>query len=131
MSHDKFKAAVRQRMARTGECYMVARRAVIREHQAVQRSNQPAESTRPVTSGVVASWESVAQSPVVRQVMEVAQSGAVRQAIEARRAVMDHVAQVAETQRVVNQVAQSGVLGQILEAQRAVMDHIAQPWQSF
>jgi hypothetical protein len=34
MSHDKIKAAARERMARTGESYAAARRAVIREHQA-------------------------------------------------------------------------------------------------
>jgi hypothetical protein len=33
MSHDKLKAAIRQRMAATGEPYAVARREVIREHQ--------------------------------------------------------------------------------------------------
>jgi hypothetical protein len=33
MSHDKIKAAARERMARTGESYAAARRAVIREHQ--------------------------------------------------------------------------------------------------
>ena len=35
MSHDKIKAAARERMARTGEPYATARREVIREHQAV------------------------------------------------------------------------------------------------
>ena len=34
MSHDKISAAARKRMAETGEPYAVARRAVIREHQA-------------------------------------------------------------------------------------------------
>jgi hypothetical protein len=34
MSHDKIKAAARQRMAATGESYAAARRAVIREFQA-------------------------------------------------------------------------------------------------
>jgi hypothetical protein len=34
MSHDKIKAAARERMARTGEPYAAARRAVIREQQA-------------------------------------------------------------------------------------------------
>jgi hypothetical protein len=33
MSHDKIKAAARQRMAKTGEPFAAARRAVIREHQ--------------------------------------------------------------------------------------------------
>jgi hypothetical protein len=37
MSHDKIKAAARERMARTGEPYAAARRAVIREHQAAGR----------------------------------------------------------------------------------------------
>jgi hypothetical protein len=35
MSHDKIKAATRQRMAQTGEPYSAARRAVHEEHQAV------------------------------------------------------------------------------------------------
>jgi hypothetical protein len=34
MSHDKIKAAARERMAQTGEPYAAARRAVIRQHQA-------------------------------------------------------------------------------------------------
>jgi hypothetical protein len=34
MSHDKIRAATRQRMAETGESYAAARRQVIREHQA-------------------------------------------------------------------------------------------------
>jgi hypothetical protein len=34
MSHDKIRAATRQRMARTGEPYAAARREVIREHRA-------------------------------------------------------------------------------------------------
>jgi hypothetical protein len=34
MSHDKIRAATRKRMAETGEPYAVARREVIREHQA-------------------------------------------------------------------------------------------------
>ncbi len=37
MSHDKIKAATRERMARTGESYATARREVIREHQAASR----------------------------------------------------------------------------------------------
>ena len=34
MPHDKIKDAARRRMAETGEPYSVARRAVIREHEA-------------------------------------------------------------------------------------------------
>ena len=34
MSHDKIRAATRERMAETGESYAAARREVIREHQA-------------------------------------------------------------------------------------------------
>jgi hypothetical protein len=34
MSHDKIRAATRERMAETGESYAAARRQVIREHQA-------------------------------------------------------------------------------------------------
>jgi hypothetical protein len=40
MSHDKLKAAARRRMAQTGEPYAVARRAVIKEHEAVQLQQQ-------------------------------------------------------------------------------------------
>jgi hypothetical protein len=36
MSHDKLKAATRRRMARTGEPYAVARRAVIQRHEEAQ-----------------------------------------------------------------------------------------------
>ncbi len=99
---------------------MVARRAVIREHQADQRSNQSAEATRPGTPDVVA-WESAAQSAAVRQVMEAAQSGAVRQVAEAQRMVNQMAGsgvlrQVAEAQRMVNQMAGSGVLRQVADS---------------
>ena len=40
MSHDKIKAAARQRMAETGESYAAARRAVIREFQAAASGDQ-------------------------------------------------------------------------------------------
>jgi hypothetical protein len=39
MSHDKIKAAARERMARTGEAYAAARRAVIREHEAADEGS--------------------------------------------------------------------------------------------
>jgi hypothetical protein len=43
MPHDKIKAATRQRMAKTGEPYSIARRAVINEHkQAVERAAKAA-----------------------------------------------------------------------------------------
>lgn len=42
MSHDKIKAAARERMAKTGEPYAAARRAVIRQQQAAGgNSSQP------------------------------------------------------------------------------------------
>jgi hypothetical protein len=41
MSHDKIKAAARERMAKTGEPYAVARREVIREHQAAGEGPGP------------------------------------------------------------------------------------------
>jgi predicted kinase len=46
MSHDKIKAAARERMATTGEPYATARREVIRQHQAAtERSPLPATTT--------------------------------------------------------------------------------------
>jgi hypothetical protein len=39
MSHDKLKAAVRKRMAETGEPYAVARYKVMREHQSAAPEN--------------------------------------------------------------------------------------------
>jgi hypothetical protein len=39
MSHDKLKAAVRERMARTGEPYSIARRAVLNERAATTGEN--------------------------------------------------------------------------------------------
>jgi hypothetical protein len=39
MSHDKLKAAVRERMARTGEPYSIARRAVLNERAAATGGN--------------------------------------------------------------------------------------------
>ena len=41
MSHDKIRAAARERMAQTGEPYAVARREVIREHQASASQDLP------------------------------------------------------------------------------------------
>jgi len=41
MSHDKTRAAARTRMARTGESYVAARRAVIGEHQATEGHGLP------------------------------------------------------------------------------------------
>ena len=41
MSHDKIRAAARNRMAQTGEPYAAARRAVVREHQAAGACRQP------------------------------------------------------------------------------------------
>lgn len=41
MSHDKIKAATRQRMAETGEPYATARREVIREHKRAGGESQP------------------------------------------------------------------------------------------
>jgi hypothetical protein len=41
MSHDKVSASARRRMAETGEPYAAARRAVIREHQAVRSQIPP------------------------------------------------------------------------------------------
>ena len=44
MSHDKIKAAVRRRMAQTGESYTAARRAVLREHHSAGDRGIPAGS---------------------------------------------------------------------------------------
>jgi hypothetical protein len=46
MSHDKIKTAARQRMARTGESYAVARAAVIREYQQAQQRTRLLEEAR-------------------------------------------------------------------------------------
>jgi len=45
MSHDKISAAARERMARTGEPYAAARRAVIREHDAASRVTESSPGT--------------------------------------------------------------------------------------
>ena len=45
MSHNKIKAAARQRMARTGESYAVARLAVIREHREAEQRARLQEAT--------------------------------------------------------------------------------------
>ena len=47
MSHDKIKAATRERMARTGEPYALARRAVIRDHEEAQRQNRVGPNSKP------------------------------------------------------------------------------------
>jgi hypothetical protein len=41
MPHDKIRAAARKRMAKTGEPYTAARRAVVREHQAAGAGSPP------------------------------------------------------------------------------------------
>jgi hypothetical protein len=46
MSHDKIKAAARERVAETGEPYAAARRAVIREQQERAASRNPAPGAR-------------------------------------------------------------------------------------
>ena len=52
MSHDKVKAAARERMARTGEPYAAARRADIREYQAsASRARLPGTGTLVVING--------------------------------------------------------------------------------
>ena len=43
MTHDAVKQAARERMARTGESYTAARRAVIAEHAAKQAAEQAEE----------------------------------------------------------------------------------------
>jgi hypothetical protein len=47
MSHDKIRAAARQRMAATGEPYAAARRAAVGEHQAATGGDPPAGRQRP------------------------------------------------------------------------------------
>ena len=48
MSHDKIRAAARERMAQTGEPYAAARRAVIREyHQAASKNLAPGTTVPP------------------------------------------------------------------------------------
>jgi len=54
MSHEKLKAAARRRMARTGEPYAVARRAVIRQHEEAQDSKYASKTTRSRAFEVVA-----------------------------------------------------------------------------
>ena len=44
MSHDKIRAAARKRMAETGEPFAAARRAVIKEHQAVGGQIPPSDA---------------------------------------------------------------------------------------
>jgi hypothetical protein len=51
MTHDKIKAAARKRMAKTGESYAAARRAVIREQQAA-----PGDRPRPATQWFAISY---------------------------------------------------------------------------
>jgi hypothetical protein len=46
MSHDKIGAATRKRMAQTAEPYAVARREVIRQHQATGGQMPPSDTKR-------------------------------------------------------------------------------------
>lgn len=56
MSHDKIRAAARERMAQTGEPYATARRAVIREHQQAAAEN-PAPGTQWFAISYSGAWE--------------------------------------------------------------------------
>lgn len=49
MPHDKIKTAARERMARTGEPYSAARRAVIAEHKARETAATDGEQPRETT----------------------------------------------------------------------------------
>ena len=51
MSHDKIRAAARQRMTETGEPYTAARRAAVRGHQAAAGQDPPADQDRPGGTG--------------------------------------------------------------------------------
>jgi hypothetical protein len=68
MPHDKIKAIARARMARTGEPYVVARRAVIREHQAAQaksRSQEPAAAAFEAVAAQLAGHAEEVQAQLV------------------------------------------------------------------
>ena len=54
MSHDKLQDAARERMARTGEPYTVARRAVFRQHKDAQGGEYDSEAARRKAFEVVA-----------------------------------------------------------------------------
>src|ERR1700691_22926 len=60
MSHDKIKAATRERMTVTGEPYAAARREVMREHQAASdtRRSELADATvhNPLPGGSMLLW---------------------------------------------------------------------------
>ncbi len=56
MSHDKIRAAARERMAQTGESYATARRAVIREHQQAAASD-PAPGAHWFAISYADAWE--------------------------------------------------------------------------
>jgi len=57
MSHDKIKAATRERMAETGEPYATARRAVIRERQEQAAGGNPAPGAQWFTISYSDAWE--------------------------------------------------------------------------
>ncbi|MGD0703078.1 MAG: hypothetical protein ABSA02_24730 [Trebonia sp.] len=59
MTHDKIKAAARERMAETGEPYATARREVIKDHQ---RAGAESSSPRPSS----ASWFAISYSDMDR-----------------------------------------------------------------
>jgi hypothetical protein len=58
MPHDKIKEAARRRMAETGEPYAVARRAVMKQHEAAQSRSRQARD-----EGIVAGPAGVAGRP--------------------------------------------------------------------
>jgi len=65
MSHDKIKAATRQRMAQTGESYVTARREVIKKYKAAQRPMSISGTSRLadafVNSGALAHTSKIAE----------------------------------------------------------------------
>jgi hypothetical protein len=103
VSHDKIKAATRQRMAETGEPYAVARRAVIKQHEAAQSRSRQARSERAPKTVMGAEAVSVAQ--IQQQVAQMIKASG---AVQAQQRIAEQVAQTYTMakyhQQVVNQM---------------------------
>jgi AAA domain len=56
MSHDKIKAAARERVAETGEPYAAARREVIRQHARQQQQQQASDGRGPLPGTTTLLW---------------------------------------------------------------------------
>jgi hypothetical protein len=89
MSHNKVQDAARNRMARTGESYAVARRAVIRQHQEAQGGEYNSEVARSKAFEVVAAQSAKHEQEVRGQLTSASGIQEIQRRFAALRAFRD------------------------------------------